>query len=309
VQPLHLAPLVDLAPAAALMWLIEVHPRSLVLDGRLARALATVLPEPRLLAFKWATGGLDPKETDALVLAAYPSTLLWLVHQFIDPHRIEAAFRARVTTLEGRAEDGVSKDPRASITRLWGTLTTERADLAIFGVEAVGLERGRFGPLRVAELFAEGKLKRASPALRAEPLVHLAELLGDAPVRAFAPGPFQGELQSAAGGLLGACTAVGASARVVGGSATSTVGLAVHAVLLGAWGADADAASERLRAVFDILAQSGIGRLLGLAHCLAGPAVHGSEGALTLDFTVDAVELAQGLHAATAADARTIMAP
>jgi hypothetical protein len=262
VEPLHLSPLVDLAPAAALAWLIEVHPRSLFQDGRVAAAIAGVLPENRLLAFKGATGGVDPREIGDLVIAAYPSTVLWLVQQFVDPRRIEAAFKARVVTLEGRAEDAISSDPRSSITRLWGAGGTDRLDVAIFGVEAVGLEQGRFGPLRAA-----------------------------------------------LGGLLGVSTAVGATARVVDASASSSAGLAVRAVLMGAWNADADAASDRLRAVFDILAQSGIGRLLGLRHCLAGPVVHGSEDALTLDFTVDAAELARGLNAATLADARTIMAP
>jgi hypothetical protein len=308
-EPLHLSPLVDLAPAAALAWLIEVRPRSLFLDRRVAGAIAGMLPENRLLAFKGATGGVDPREIGDLVIAAYPSTVLWLVQQFVDPRRIEAAFKARVVTLEGRAEDAISSDPRSSITRLWGAGGTDRLDVAIFGVEAVGLEQGRFGPLRAAELFAEGRLKRASPALRVEPLAHLAKLLDEAPLRAFAPGPFQGELQPALGGLLGVSTAVGATARVVDASASSSAGLAVRAVLMGAWNADADAASDRLRAVFDILAQSGIGRLLGLGHCLAGPVVHGSEDALTLDFTVDAAELARGLNAATLADARTIMAP
>jgi hypothetical protein len=308
-QPLHLSPLVDLAPAAALTWLVEVHPRALTLDGRLAEAIARVLTEERLGAFKWATGGLDPRATDSVVIAAYPSTLLWLIHQSIDPARIEAAFKARLVAVEGRAEDVASGDRRTAITRLWGTLGAERLDLAIFGVEAVGVEQGRFGPLRAAELFSEGKLKRASPALRADPLLHLTELLGDAPLRAFAPGPFRGELERAAAGLLAACTAVGASARVVETASLSRTGLAVHVVLLGAWDADAEAASERLRAVFDILAESGIGRLFGLAHCLSGPLVHGAKEALTLDFTIDALELANGVSAATTAEVKTMMAP
>lgn len=308
-RPLSLSPIVDLAPAASLAWLIDLRPRALALDGRLAASLARLVPEQILFAFTWATGGLDLREIDSLVLAAYPSTYLWLAHQFIDPRRVEAAFKARVVTLEGRAVDAVSDDPRTSITRLWGNLAPERLDLAIFGVEAVGLEQGRFGPLRVAELFAQGKLKRASPALHAEPLAPLAELLGDAPVRAFAPGPFEGDLKRAVGGLLGASTAVGASMRGVDVAATSRAGFAVHAVLLGVWGADAEAAGERLRAVFDILAASAIGRLLGFSHCPAGPVVRASADALALDFTVDAAEFARGLHDATAADARTMMAP
>jgi hypothetical protein len=314
--PLKLEPLVDLVPAASLVWLVELHPRTLVLDGRLAGALAEIFPTPRLAAFVSATGGVDPRETDTLVIASYPSTMLWLAHQFVDPTRVESAFAAHIVTVEGRAADfsespshEAPHDRRTAITRVWGSSGAGREQLAIFGVDAVGLEQGRFGPLRAAELFAEERLKRASPALRAEPLVHLATLLGDAPVRAFAPGPFQGDLQHAAGGLLGAATAIGASARLVDAPAGGKPGVAFHIALLGAWGQDAAAASDRLRAVFDLLARSGIGRLLGLAHPSTGPGVRGTPEALTLDLTVDAEQLAKGLYAATAADAAQLTAP
>jgi len=307
--PLHLEPLADLAPAASLSWLVDVHPRALVLDARLAVPLARVFPDERMKAFARVSGGVDLREADAVVVASYPSAILLLGHQFVDPKRVETAFRARVITLEGRVVEGLPADPRAAITRLWGPTGTEREQIAIFGVNAVGLERGRFGPLRAAELFAEGKLKRASPALHAPPLSRVAELLGEAPLRGFAPGPFEGELSRAAGGLLGATTAVGGAAHVVEGAPGQSAALAIHVVFLGAWGAEAGAAAERLRAVFDVAAASSIGRLLGIAHCRAGPAVAGSAEALTLDFTLDATVLAEGLRAATGAEVSEIMAP
>jgi hypothetical protein len=309
LQPLHLEPLVDLAPAASLVWLLELHPRALALDARLAGPIARTFPEGRLTSFRRWSGGVDPREAETWVAAAYPSTTLWLVHQFIDPARVEAAFTQHLVTIEGRAADGFPGDRRSVITRLWGTSASQHEQLAIFGVDAVGLEEGRFGPLRATELFAEGRLKRASPALRAEPLARLAAALGDAPVRAFAPGPFEGDLQHGVGGLLGATTAVGAAARVVDGLTPERPGLTVHVAMLGAWGADADAASERLRAVFDLVAQSSLGRLLGLGRCLSGPVVNGAPEVLTLDFTLDVEELARGLYAATSADAKAILAP
>jgi hypothetical protein len=308
-SPLHVAPLTDLAPAASLTWLVDLRPRAAFLDGRLAEALALVFPEERMQSFARASGGVELREADELVVASYPSSVLLLAHQFIDPGRVEAAFRARTVRVEGRVVEGAPGDPRGAITRLWGPTGTEREQLAIFGFDAIGLERGRFGPLRAAELFAQGKLKRASPALRAPPLSHLAELLGDAPVRAFAPGPFDGDLERAAGGLLGASTAVGGAARVVDGAAGRGPGVAVRVILLGAWGPEAPAAAERLRAVFDLVAVSGVGRLMGLAHCTAGPTASSSAEALTLDWTVDAGTLAEGLRAATGAEVSEIMGP
>jgi hypothetical protein len=307
LQPLHLDPLVDLAPAASLTWLLELHPRALALDGRLAGPIARTFPEERLASFRRWSGGVDPRESETWVVAAYPQVILWLVKQFIDPGRVEAAFTEHVVSVEGRAADGFPGDRRSVITRVWGASANQREQLAIFGVDAVGLEEGRFGPLRAAELFAEGRLRRASPALRAEPLARLAVALGDASVRAFAPGPFVGELAHGVGGLLGATTAVGAVARVVDGAAPEKPGVAIRVMMLGAWGADSDAASERLRAVFDLVAQSGIGRLVGLRQCLAGPVVHAAPEALSIEFTMDAEQLARGLYAATTADAPGIV--
>lgn len=300
--PLHVSPLTDLTPAAALVWLLEVHPRVILGDGRLAAALAPVAPDARLQAFAREWGGVDLRAADTLVFASYPGALLSLVHQTVDPGRIEAAFTARVLTVEGR-----SANPRAGITRLWGNVGSGREQVAIFGGECVGLEQGRFGPLRIAELFAEEKLKRASPALKAPPLARVAELLGDAPIRAFAPGPFEGDLQRGAGGLLGASTAVGASIHVAEAKELESPRLAVRILLLGGWGGGSRAAADRLRAVFEVLAASGLGKLLGLSQLLAGPTVGDSSEALTVDFTVDAALLVTGLRAATAAEAREIM--
>jgi hypothetical protein len=299
---LHVSRLTDLVPAAALAWLVEVHPKAILEDHRLSAAVATIAPEERVRAFAHEWGGVDLREADTLVFASYPKAMLSLAHQVIDPRRIEAAFVSRVVTVEGRASD-----PRTGITRLWGSIGTDREQLAILGTDCVGLEQGPVGPLRAAALFAEGRLKRASPALHAPPLERVAELLGDAPVRAFAPGPFEGDLQRGAGGLLGASTAVGASVHVMEPRAGNPPNLAIQIVVLGAWGAASSAAAERLQAVFDVLAASGVGRLLGLSQGLAGRTVEATEEALTLRVTVDAAVFALGLHAATAAEAKEIM--
>ncbi len=301
VTPLHVSPLTDLAPAASLAWLIEVHPQAILGDRSLSPVIASILPNDQLRAFAREWGGLDLREADTLVFASYPSTLLSLAHQAIDPRRVEAAFTSRAQSVEGR-----SSNASTGVTRVWGTVGARREQLAILGAECIGLEQGRFGPLRTAELFAEGRLRRASPALHAAPLARAAELLGEAPARAFAPGPFEGDLQRGAGGLIGASTAIAASVRVSGQDRPSP-GLRIHILILGAWGAESGVAADKLRAVFDVLAASGVGRLLGLFEPVARPSVEGSGEALSLDVTIDAAVFARGLRATTAAEASEIM--
>jgi hypothetical protein len=209
--------------------------------------------------------------------------------------------------VDGRSIDRATTDPLAQVVRTWGSSGAEPEELVLLGREALGLAIGRSGPLRAAELFAMDRLKRASPALHAAPLDRAAALLGDAPVRAFAPGPFTGELASGLGGLMGAATAIAGRARVVDPGGADRPSLAFAVVVLGAWGDEAHAAADRLLAAFGVLADSGIGRLLGLRSPVAPARVHASPEALTLEVTVDAYTLAAGLRDATGATVDAIM--
>ena len=239
---LALDPLVDLAPAAGLVWLIDARAQELLASPVLAPGVALVLPPARFDAFAEHHGGIDLRRLSRLVVAQYDGATLALGSTAVQAARVEAAFAARAGNVEGRAVEG-------GVTRFWGSVGAEREQVALFDGAAVGLERGRLGPLRAAIYFARGMLKRALPALRAEPLARVANLLGDAPLRAFAPGPFEGAWGAGLGGLLRATTAVGASLhafqRPAGGA------LEVQVVLAGAWGTDAPRAAERLAAVAD----------------------------------------------------------
>jgi hypothetical protein len=141
--------------------------------------------------------------------------------------------------------------------------------------------------------------------LRTGILARSAELVGEAPVRMFAPGPFDAATAAGLGGLLRASTSVAASARFVGPPAK----IAVRLVLTGAWGSDAPAAAERLAAAVHVVAESPLGRLLGLDHPLEGPHVRTMEDALVLEATIDGVALARGLHDALDAEIGEIMRP
>jgi len=296
---LALDPLVDLVPAAGLVWLLDARAQELLASPVLAPGVALVLPADHFDAFAQHHGGIDLRRLSHLVLAQYDGATLALGSTAVQAAHVEAAFAARAVAVEGRAVEG-------GVTRFWGSVGADREQVAVFDGRAVGLEKGHLGPLRAAIYFARGMLKRALPALRAEPLVRVAKLLGDAPLRAFAPGPFEGAWGAGLGGLLRATTAVGASlrpaARPTGGA------LEAQLVLAGAWGADAPRASERLAAAFQLLAADPLGRLLGIDHPLEEPRVSGDYEALRLEVILDALALARGLQAATDARMSEIMA-
>jgi hypothetical protein len=299
--PLHLAPVSDLAPAAGLRWLLAARPRELATRPDLAPALALLFPDPQVRAFAARHGGVSPLDLEELGVASYASTTLFVTRGAIDPSRVESAFRKQADAIEGRAIDRAA-GPH-SITRMWGTLHGERAQLALLGHDGVGLEVGRFGQLRASELFAEQRLKKASPALRAVPLVRADELLrsaaGDAPLRAFAPGPFEDEAARALAGLLGASTAAAVAVRVVPKADVSdhTAALELTVVLTGAWKDDAPAAAQKLRAAVDTLGATAIGRLTSLDHPLVEPRIEPLPDALRLTLVLDALSVARGLHA------------
>ena len=288
---LRVDPAVDLLPAAGLEWGVDARLRELLNEPALIPAMAVLVPEERFAAFARRHGGVDLRQVLELAVGAYPEATLAVARVPVDPARVEGAFMARALAVDGRAvEQGV--------TRTWGTVGESREQIAVFGRQGVAMERGRFGPLQAAEAFALGKLRRSRPALRAEPLAAAMALLGDAPLRAFAPGPFEGEWGRGLGGLLGAATAAVCAARVAPGARP---GVAMTLLLTGAWGSDAPAAAERLRAAFDLLGSGPLGRLLALDRPLAPLRPSGDASALRLEATFDALALARGLHAVTEA--------
>ncbi|MBX3205887.1 MAG: hypothetical protein KF764_12510 [Labilithrix sp.] len=298
--PLHLEPACGVAPAAGLSWLVEVKPRAIAEIPDLIPAIALVLPEERLATFTSAHGGVDLRQVQDLCVARYSSALLSVARVPIDPQRVADAFEARSTSTVTRTF--LAENPR--VVRMSAEIGGEAQRLVLFGREAVALEQGAAGPLRAAEAFAFGKLKKASPALSGAALVRASEVLGNAaPVRVFAPGPFEGETAKGLGGLLRAATAVGASARWAGSGSK----LAVRVVVTGAWGDDASAAAERLGAAAHVLSESPIGHLFGLHRPVEGPSVHVEPDALVLDAILDGAALARGVHDAVDAEVADIM--
>jgi hypothetical protein len=315
--PLHLAPSTDLAQGAGLQWIIDVAPRDLAAAPDLLPALDALLPRAEVAAFADRNGGIDPFSLAELVIAAYAgdegSTTLYIARGSLAPERIETSFRQRAEAIDGRAIDREDDHDVNAIVRTWGTLRGERAQVVTFEREAAALEVGRFGPLRVAELYAQGRLRRATPALKMAPLPRATELLraaGDAtdpPVRAFALGPFEGASAKGLGGLFAASTSVAVSARPSPATETRPSSLACVLVLTGGWGSEAPAAAERLRAAWDAVSGTALGRLAGLDHPLQPPVVTPAPDSLRLTVALDPVALARGLRAALGAEIDEIM--
>jgi hypothetical protein len=297
-EELKTSPVVDLVAAPGLVWVLDARLRELLASPVLVPAVAMLVPEARFDAFAARNGGVDLRQAGELAIATYDDSTLAIARVILDPARVEAAFAARAVAVEGRAVEG-------TVTRTWGSVGSTREQIAILGREAVALERGQLGPLRAAEYFARGKLHRALPALRAEPLARAVALLGDAPLRGFAPGPFRDDWAAGLGGLLRATTAVAVSATPADHPPSGA--LSFQVVLTGAWGADAQAGANRLRAAFDLLANDPLGRLMGVDHPLDGPRVSGDPDALRLSVALDPLVLAGGLHAATDASVEEVM--
>ena len=297
--PLHLSPACDLAPAAGISWLVEASPRAIAQAPDLIPAIALLLPEDRLRGFAAAHGGVDLRQIEELCIARYREATLVVARTPFDPSRVIKAFDDRSTKAVSRTKLA----PNPVVVRATGQLDAEPQRLVLFGREALVLEEGTPGPGRAAEAFAFGRLKRAAPALRGSALARAAQVLGDAPLRAFAPGPFEGEAAQGFGGLLRASTAIGLAATPVEG----TPRVAVKLVVTGAWGDDAPAAAERLAASVHVLSESPVGRLFGLDHPLEGPRVRAAPEALVLEATFDANTLARGVHDAVDAEVSEIL--
>jgi hypothetical protein len=297
-SPLLVDPLVDLVAIARLAWLVQLRPRDLMSQPTFARALATLIPAWRFDALAEHHGGVDIRRASELVVAGYPETTLVLARVDVDAARVERAFSERAAAVDGRSVE-------RSVTRVWGAAGGTRAQLAVFGREAVGIERGRLGPLGAAVYFAEKRLKRSVPALRAEPLAAAAEGIGDAPIRAFAAGPFDERWGAGLGGLLRATTAAGASLRASGSRENTFV---ARCVLTGSWGDASAAAAQRFGAAFDLFANDPIGRLTGLDRPATACRVQADSEALKLEVGLDAEALARGLAAVTTGTLADILA-
>ncbi|MFO0667817.1 MAG: hypothetical protein U0174_27940 [Polyangiaceae bacterium] len=313
---LHVNPLTDLVAAAGMTWLVAVEPRVLLEQAALLPAVQKLVTDEMLAAYAKSHGGLDLRSMQEVVVAGYgEGARLSLARGSLDPASLERAFQARASGVEGRHIELQSDDGADTIVRLAGNFRDDRgvrgAELVLLGREAVILGDGAGPRARAAMAFSRNLLKRSKPALRTTPLDRVEKLLGDAPVRVFAPGPFsESATQSNLGGLLQVTTALGA--RMLVEEKNHRAVLKLSAVLLGEWERDRDAARERLSAAWNVLGASGMGRLLGLDRPLEPASVVTPKEAdgspsLWLHVSFDAETLAKSVADVLDSDIRSIL--
>lgn len=312
-KPIELPPLVALVPAAGLDSLVDARPRELLAHPELIPLVTQVIPESQLRAFANRHAGVDPLKLEELTVATYAKSTLYLASGDFDGARVEQAFHERTLAVTGRFIDDRGSGPLSRITRFEGDAEGDHVAMATFGRRAVAIEShavpNRVGPLRVSELFALHKLQRSHPALETSPLDAASAALGDAPVRIFFPGPFEGESAKGLAGLLRAATAVAIAIRFDDGSDPNDqrTKLDVTIDLLGAWGDDAPSAGQRFAAAVESIARSDLGRLCGLHEPIRGPILKTSPTVLSLFAVIDAAKLASGARAATGSQIDEIM--
>ncbi len=294
--PLQLPALPDLLTSASLTWLLIARPQEFTRFAELDRGARRLIPDARRALFEHASG-IRIDAIEHLVIAAYPDSTIFLLDPVPDPLLAERRFRDRLMSDVTRSV--LRHD--LIITRGRNGLGNKRA-LAAMGAHAVAIESGSWLHTRVAALYAQGKLHRAPRALELPDVRMLLHRLGDAPLLAVAPGPFEGEWQHALHGLLAGCTAAAGAVRPSAGGV-----LHVQLELAGDWGPQPAAALDRLAASWNDLSHSSFGRLTGLDEPIDPVRTAGDVGVIGLSVTLQGARLLDGLYDAVRAEARDIM--
>jgi hypothetical protein len=273
-------------PAAGLRWLAVARLGELSRAPELRKPLELLFPAVRLDAFAKATG-VDLRKVPVGAAAGFDLATLFLAETPWENAPIEQRFTARLS-----APPRIAVSARG-VRRIAGAVGLNPETLIVADRRFVAVSIGDPTPARVSELYAEGRLGRSPSALKGSSLSTLPGELASAPIRFYAPGPFAAEWARGAHGLLGVTLALGVAAYPEGDS------LRVVAVLSGQWnGADI----EQLEGAWADLAESSMGRLLGLNQPAAPADVTVMDDQLTLKVRLATLPLVTGLRAAVAAD-------
>jgi hypothetical protein len=284
---LHDGPLTDYVPAAGLRWLAVAQLDDLAKSKELAPSLELLFPKQRVDAFRDGSG-IDLRDTPEAMAAGF------------DFATVYAARTDRVAVVEEKFATRVVTDPKITsphplLRAITGLVGSKPETLLTFDQRWVMVSVGSRTPIKVAALFATKRLKKTVPALSGAALSDLPDSLHAAPLRIYAPGPFEGAWTRGAASILASAIAVGVAAEP---APDQTLRLTIH--VAGAW-TDIDDKS-RLAAAWTGLAEDPLGRLLSLDEPAESPEFSSTPELLTLKVRLRAGPLAQGLRAAVVAE-------
>jgi hypothetical protein len=295
LPPLHRGAATDYVAAAGLRWLVVGSPEQLLANARLYREMSRLFAPDRLGKFAEATG-IDLRSVPQGLVAGFDYGTLYLAMLPGETRAIETRFRERLTS------EPVVRHPDPRIVRITGVAGQTPETMVCIDHLLVGVSVGDPTPARVVESYARRRLGRSPPALDGAALSSLPKALGAAEVRFYAPGPFQGEWQRGLRGLLRSATALGVTADPLQGGKV----IRVKVVLAGEW-PNVALAREKLAEAWKDLAESALGRLVGLNQPSSGPELSANPELLTLALDLEVLPLASGLEAAVAADVWKMM--
>lgn len=289
-EPTVVPSLPNIVTRAGLASAVLVRPAELAETPGFLPAIGAVLTTERLERYRLVTG-IDLRRTREVVAVTYGSGsaewTLYLLRVAEDPAALEGHFRERLTRDEHREAD------RPDVVRVWGTVGVRTAGFVRLGRDVVGFQEGgdmARGGLRIAALYALGRLHRA-PTLFAEgPLVGLRETLGDAPFLYLVTGGADLAVPGAASQLGEVATAWGFAARP---SARGTA--LVSARVTGDFAQESDAAAAELLGLWSGLASSELGRSLGLASPATPPRTFAARDAVGVDVELALPALVAGM--------------
>jgi len=292
-KPLHRGPLSDFISSAGLRWLLLLKPRQILAEPELARAISQIIPNPRFAAFA-ESSGVDLRVVSEAAIAGFPYSTLYVAEL---PSGVAARARARFG--ERLLAGAVTKRPHPGLIRVTGVIGQTPETLLTLDERVLAISVGDPVPVKIAEAYAEERLKHSPPALRGASLSALPELASNNVAVLFAPGPFADEWQRAAGGLLQSAVAIAITAQPLGNGKVATT-----LYLAGAWRDSADDAARRLSAAWSTFAQSSAGHLFELSDVAE---VSTSPDLLRLRVELELAALVRGLRASALADLSQIL--
>jgi hypothetical protein len=293
VRPLHRGPPSDFISSAGLRWLLLIKPQQIMAEPELGQAILQVIPSARFDAFA-ESSGVDLRILAQAGVASFPYSTLYVAEL---PRGVAALARARFS--ERLLAGTVSKRSHPGLTRITGVIGQTPETLLTVDDRLLALSVGDPVQAKIAEAYAEERLKHSPAALRGAALSTLPELASSNAAVLFAPGPFADEWQRAAGGLLQSTVAIAITAQPIGNGK-----LATTMYLSGIWQDSADDASQRLRGAWTALAQSSAGRLFELSPVAE---VSATPDLLRLSVELELAALVRGLRASVLGDVSQIL--